>query len=287
MHKKSYDELDFTDDFLFCHIMMANEDLCIELTEMITGRKIKSILKADDQESVSLTYDGKGVRFDVYFEDEDNVVYDIEMQSTLKGNLQKRTRYYQGMIDLNTLRSGKDYNDLSESYLIFICNFAMFGKKRHIYTFENICREDREIFLSDGSHRIFLCAEGEADDCSDKMKDFLNYIAKQEVKGALSQRIRREVEESRKHEKWRLDYMTLLEHYKEEREEGREEGRKEGRSEERINGIRIFIKDKLEDNIPKNNIIDKLMKSYGLTAEEADGFITEYSASSTSDTDNP
>ncbi len=76
--------------------------------------------------------------------------------------------------------------------------------------------------------------------------------------------------------------MTLLEHYKEEREEGR----KEGRSEERINGIRIFIKDKLEDNIPKDNIIDKLMKSYGLTAEEADGFITEYSASGTSDTDN-
>ena len=76
--------------------------------------------------------------------------------------------------------------------------------------------------------------------------------------------------------------MTLLEHYKEEREEGR----KEGRSEERINGIRIFIKDKLEDNIPKDNIIDKLMKSYGLTAEEADGFITEYSASGTSDTYN-
>ena len=72
--------------------------------------------------------------------------------------------------------------------------------------------------------------------------------------------------------------MTLLKHYKEEREEGR--------SEERINGIRIFIKDKLEDNIPKDNIIDKLMKSYGLTAEEADGFITEYSASGTSDIDN-
>ena len=33
---KSYDELDFSDDFLFCHILMANEDLCIELVEMIT-----------------------------------------------------------------------------------------------------------------------------------------------------------------------------------------------------------------------------------------------------------
>ena len=298
MHKKSYDELEFTDDFLFCHIMMANEDLCIEIAEMITDRKIKSILKSDDQKSVSLTYDGKGVRFDVYFEDEDNVIYDIEMQAVLKGNLQKRTRYYQGMIDLNTLRSGKDYNDLNESYLIFICNFAMFENKRHIYTFENICREDREILLGDGSHRIFLCAEGEADDCSDKMKDFLNYVAKREVKGELSQKIRREVEESRKHEKWRLDYMTLLEHYKEEREEGRkegleegrkeglEEGLKEGRTEERKNGIRIFIEDKLEDNTPKCKIVDKLVKNYDLTAEEADEYITQYSTAIISAADN-
>ena len=81
--------------------------------------------------------------------------------------------------------------------------------------------------------------------------------------------------------------MTLLEHYKEEREEGREEGREKGRIEERINGIRIFIKDKLEDNVPKSIIIDKLMKNYGLNAEEAEGYVTKYSASSTSDTDNP
>ena len=43
MREKTYDELEFTDDFLFCHILMENEDLCIELVEMITGRKIKSI----------------------------------------------------------------------------------------------------------------------------------------------------------------------------------------------------------------------------------------------------
>jgi flagellar biosynthesis/type III secretory pathway protein FliH len=166
----------------------------------------------------------------------------------------------------------------------------MFENKRHIYTFENICREDREILLGDGSHRIFLCAEGEADDCSDKMKDFLNYVAKREVKGELSQRIRQEVEESRKHEKWRLDYMTLLEHYKEEREEGRKEGRKEGleegRTEERKNGIRIFIEDKLEDNTPKCKIVDKLVKNYDLTAEEADEYITQYSAAVISEADN-
>ena len=104
--------------------------------------------------------------------------------------------------------------------------------------------------------------------------------------------------------------MTLLEHYKEEREEGRkegleegrkegleegrkegrkeglEEGLKEGRTEERKNGIRIFIEDKLEDNTPKCKIVDKLVKNYDLTAEEADEYITQYSAAVISEADN-
>ena len=91
MKRKSYDELDFTDDFLFCHIMMENEGLCIELAEMITGRRIRGIINNNDQKSVSMTHDGKGVRFDVYFEDEDNVIYDIEMQAAPKGTLIKRS----------------------------------------------------------------------------------------------------------------------------------------------------------------------------------------------------
>ena len=44
MYKK-YDELTFADDFMFCHILVENEDLCRELTEMITGRKVREIVK--------------------------------------------------------------------------------------------------------------------------------------------------------------------------------------------------------------------------------------------------
>ena len=135
MYEKSYDELEFTDDFLFCYILMDNEDLCIELVEMITGRKIKEIVKEEKQRSVSLTYDGKGVRFDVYFEDENSVVYDIEMQTTAALNLPKRIRYYQGMIDLNILSRGADYKSLKESYIIYICTFDAFQKGRQRYDF--------------------------------------------------------------------------------------------------------------------------------------------------------
>ena len=226
MSEKTYDELEFTDDFLFCHILMENEDLCIELVEMITGRKIKSIIKPESQKAIRLTYDGKGVRFDVYFEDEENVIYDIEMQASKKYNLRKRSRYYQGMIDLNILGKSKDYETLKDSYIIFICTFDEFGDERHLYTFENVCMENPEIKLDDGAHKIFLCAGGDKDDCSEKMKDFLDYIASKKISGELSKRLQDEVEKSRRHEEWRADYVTLLEHYQEKYDEGFKEGQK-------------------------------------------------------------
>ena len=174
MGTKTYDELDFTDDFLFCRILEENEELCIELTELITARKIKTIVRPEAQKSIRLTRDGKGVRFDVYFADDEKTVYDIEMQAVKKEGLPRRSRYYQGMIDLNILSKGKKYPELPESYIIFICTFNEFKRGRHIYTFENRCIEDPTLSLGDGGHKIFLCAEGTEDDCSEKMKDFLD-----------------------------------------------------------------------------------------------------------------
>lgn len=255
MSEKTYDELEFTDDFLFCNILMANEDLCIELVEMITGRKVKSIVKSEDQKSIRLTYDGKGVRFDVYFEDEENVIYDIEMQTTRKYNLRKRTRYYQGMIDLNILSKGSNYNSLKETYIIFICTFDEFGDGRHIYTFENICKQNPKIRLNDGTNKIFLCAGGDKDDCTEKMKDFLDYITGRETHGELSDRLKDEVIKSRKHEHWRMEFMLLEEKYKEKFDEGFEQGKAKERENtererKRANDAETRVKE-LEDQIKK------------------------------------
>jgi hypothetical protein len=64
-HVKSYEELEFTDDFLFCKIMENNVDLCKELTELILNRKIGKIIPKGPQKAIEITSDGKGVRFDV------------------------------------------------------------------------------------------------------------------------------------------------------------------------------------------------------------------------------
>ena len=53
------------------------------------------------------------------------------MQTVENRNIHKRTRYYQGMIDLNILEKGENYKSLKKSFVIFICTFDLFGRGRH------------------------------------------------------------------------------------------------------------------------------------------------------------
>ena len=116
------------------------------------------------------------MRFDIYVEDGNNTVYDVEMQNANRDSIAKRTRYSQAMIDLNLLERGKRYKDLDGSYIIFICRFNLFEQAGlHKYSFLNLCREDPGIELGDSTEKIFLCSTGNANDISEEMQSFLRY----------------------------------------------------------------------------------------------------------------
>ena len=97
--------------------------------------------------------------------------------------------------------------------------------------FLNLCSEDPQIELGDETEKIFLCAKGTADDISEKMQAFLNYIGSGTPSDTFTNELENEVKKARDHIKWRTEYMTFLEQLEREREEGR----KEGREEERVN----------------------------------------------------
>lgn len=219
---KKYDDLMFTDDFMFCKVMTTNPELCHELLELILGKKVGAFTRLDQQKPIEMTADGKGIRFDVYSEDDSGIVYDCEMQTSKKDNLPKRTRYYQGMIDLNLLERGADYKELKKSYVIFICPFDQFQEGLHKYTFENQCKEIPELVLGDESTKIFLCAGGHADDVSDEMKDFLNWLTTgQTGNSQFVNKLENAVLKAKKHEEWKVEYMTLLMRDNEMMEKGR------------------------------------------------------------------
>ena len=100
---KRYQDLRFTDDFMFCKVMSANPNLCRKILTLILGRKVKKVVMHGTQQTIDLTAAAKGIRMDVYMDDVEGTVYDLEMQSTQKPYLPKRLRYYQSMLDLNHL----------------------------------------------------------------------------------------------------------------------------------------------------------------------------------------
>ena len=233
---KKYEELTFTDDFMFCKILENNPDLCRELLSLILDRPVGPLAPITSQKPIEITADGKGVRFDVYAKDDDKIIYNIEMQNVANDNIAKRARYSQGMIDLNLIERGAKYEELNRSYIIYICKFNLYKEVGlHKYSFSNLCVEDPTIRLGDEAEKIFLCTQGTADDVSEKMKAFLVYVASNRPSNEFTAQLENAVQKARDHIQWRKEYMTFLEQLEKEYREGYDKGHKEGVEQERAN----------------------------------------------------
>jgi len=206
----SWEDLRISNDFLFGKVMQ-NPELCKELLQRILpDLEIDRVEYPELQKSIKQDMDAKSVRLDVYVKDGKEVVYDIEMQVSDTKELPKRSRYYQSMIDLQLIDKGQYYDELNRSYVIFICPFDAFGKGRHIYTFENICKEDGSISMGDEAVKIFLNAKGTMDDVSKELKAFLDYVAGKKPVDSYVEKLEEAVKEAKKNREWRHEYMTLL-----------------------------------------------------------------------------
>lgn len=224
----SWEELSISNDFLFGKVMQ-NPELCKELLQRILPDiEIDHIEYPELQKSIKQDIDAKSVRLDVYVKDEKEVVYDIEMQVSDTKELPKRSRYYQSMIDLQLIDKGQYYDELNRNYVIFICPFDAFGKSRHIYTFENICKEDSSISMGDETVKIFLNTNGTMDDVSKELKAFLDYVAGRKPVDSYVKKLEEAVKEAKKNREWRHEFMTLLMRDQENQKIGEKRGEKNG-----------------------------------------------------------
>ena len=223
---KKFEDLTISDDFMF-GIVMRDPKYCKPFLETILNIKISHIEYPEDQKTINLSLDAKSIRLDVYVEDASNTVYNIEMQNGHNENLPKRTRYYQGIMDLNQLDKGMDYMQLKQSFVIFVCTFDPFQLGRHVYTFTNRCVEDPDLLLNDGTQKIILNTKGIFDDVRPELKRLLNFIDGRQPEDAFTQDLSEAVESAKRNEKWRLDYMTLQMAYDEKYREGLEQGIKD------------------------------------------------------------
>lgn len=207
MQKRCLSGLTIKNDFMFGAVMI-NPENCKEFLERALEIEIDRV---DVSREKSMVYhpDYKGIRLDVYAKDENNTCYNVEMQMTKKPALGRRSRYYQSQMDMDILLSGREYAELPDSYVIFICDFDPFGERKYRYTFQMQCKESNQTPLEDGRRIVFLstCGENE-DEISKELLAFLKFV-KADLKES------REMEER---------FLTLEEMLKDERKEGLKEG---------------------------------------------------------------
>jgi len=296
---KKYEELTIADDFMFGKVM-RNPGRCRKFLEIVLGVKIRKIVFIDDQESIRLDYDAKGIRLDIYVEDADNTVYNVEMQVENTAHLPKRSRYYQSVIDINLLEKGTGYGALKKSYVIFICMFDLFGQGRYIYHFENLCREDPSLELGDETEKIFLNVKGNLEEADEELKNLLEYFRTLVPRDGFTKELEAAVIEARERKEWGREFMklTLLqqdaiergwregqeEGRKKGQEEGRKEGLKEGRKEGRTEGLKEGLTEGRKEGLQKgemkrlvNQICRKMAKNKApdMIAEELEEDLEE------------
>ena len=228
MYIKSFDELTFQDNFIFQKVMLKKH-ICKAVLERLLDISIKDIVYIHEEKNLDVRWDTKSVRLDVFVNDDKGTVFNIEMQTSKDmEELVKRTRFYQSILDMYHIQKGQKYTTLNDSYVIFICTFPVFTGNRHKYTFKNICIEDRDIALSDGATKLFLCTKGTQNDVSKPLQAFLDYIDGQKATDELLRDIDDAVHEVKHCEAWKEEYSMLsMDHYKYWKE-GMTEGIAEG-----------------------------------------------------------
>ena len=244
---KSIKDLTFTDDFMFGEIM-KNEEICKGIIERLLHIKIEKLKLITLQETIAPYYETRGVRFDVYVKDSDKV-YDIEVQNKKFTEIEKRTRYYQSMIDIDMLAKGANFKELKESYVIFICKTDPFDLGEPCYKVKSIFENHPEKEFDDKTHKVFYNASAYKKETDSEIFAFLQYVRTNVPEDDFTAGIFENVEKAKENEQFRSEYMRCNIHDFDKLEEGKEigiaigeaRGEERGRSEAKLEAARNML----------------------------------------------
>lgn len=132
----------------------------------------------------------RSVRLDILATDSTGAKLNVEIQRSDKGAGRKRARYNSSMMDANLLKKGEDFDQLPETWVIFITENDVMGKGVPLYPVERCFLGTGEKF-EDGSHILYVNGAYRGDTPIGKlMHDFSCTDAADMYYGTLADRVR-------------------------------------------------------------------------------------------------
>lgn len=272
LNKKPLIREDITTDAIFGYVM-SKKDNCVHLLRLIfPDLHIKKVVKIQRQKEISLDILRRGTRFDVWAIDSKKRKYDIEMQTTNDPALLRRAMFYHGQINGEQLTKGKKYNDIENSYVVFLCTFDPFGYGDARYDVVTVLDNHRERKVDSGLTTVFLNSKAsDKSNLSVGLQDYLNYMNGPVANASDNylKRLQKDIDDFVRGKDWRKTMLDIS--------EIREEGRVEGRKEEQIESVRSLIAFCKEFKLSKVDTLKRITKRYGssFSKEELEKLIQE------------
>jgi hypothetical protein len=232
---------------------------------VLQNDKIRAISAKGQSELKNPIVGGRNIRLDILAEDETGKQYNIEVQRSNKGADVRRARYHSASLDVRMLSKGVPFNELNESYVIFITENDYFGRGKPIYKIERYI-EDSYDKVNDGSHIIYINGSYVGDDSIGKLiHDFKCKKANDMYYPELSDGVRQFKEEGGSG-----SMCELIEKFGNEcKIEGRLEGKIEGE-------IKATIETCKELGVELEKVVSKISVKFNITEEEAKAKVEEY-----------
>ena len=167
------DNMSLMDDELMAKVFDENLPATTLLLSTILQKEIEVESTKGQFDMRSPLIGGRSIRLDVHAKEKNGEHFDCEVQRANEGASPRRVRFHSAMLDSRMLKAGQSFDELKDSYVIFITENDYYGQGKPLYYVERIVNNNK--IFKDGNHIIYVNASYEGDDNLGKLlRDLTN-----------------------------------------------------------------------------------------------------------------
>ena len=152
------DKLRLIDDDFFSEALDGKIEAVEYILQTVLERNDIVVLETKAQvEYKSATK--RSIRLDIKAVDRNQEHFDVEIQRAEEGAGARRARFHGSMIDRDLLGKGKDFDELPESFVIFITENDKYARGVPVYHVERRIEEHDNALFGDGLHILYVNGE--------------------------------------------------------------------------------------------------------------------------------
>ncbi len=240
---------------------------------------------AEAEKTEKLTYDGRGVRYDVFFRSS-RILVDLEIQK-YRQNIQllnKRGSYNRGIMLADDTKEGTKIKDLKRTVVIYICFYDPFdGEPPVTYGFTDWYHkvpddEGKSKFIpspwNSPIETVIVNVDGNPEDAPEEFRPFMKYLQKNPAEDDLTKMLDETVKEIKTMQGFSAQYAMDMLAYNELKARERKAGKREGRKEGLLEGTVKLLASQVQDGIVTE---EYAAKQLGKSVEEFRKLAEKYS----------